>query len=181
MVDIVVEQVLHGRRQFVVWIVPLSGVTNETLIVCYMCHARLPPQCSRSEHSYKLLVTSYEYKFCVAKFVTSNSQLLTLNYALRAYWGGRKERMTPGQHDPWYLGLHTWYNGWDNGSRRSNPEPILKPILSSDWGLQLALMKSESLVIAGQLYRGEYVLKSCTHRPSSQGSRGYPKSVHCMA
>ena len=56
-----------------------------------------------------------------------------------------------------------------------------KPILSSDWGLQLAPMKSESLVIAGQLYRGEYVLKSCTHRPSSQGSRGCPKSVHCMA
>ena len=37
-------------------------------------------------------------------------------------------------------------------------------------------MKPELLVIAGQLYRGEYVLKSCTHRPSSQGSWEYPKS-----
>jgi len=36
-------------------------------------------------------------------------------------------------------------------------------------------MKLELLVIAGQLYRGEYVLKSCTHRPSSQESREYPK------
>ena len=52
-----------------------------------------------------------------------------------------------------------------------------KLFLSSDRGLQLALLKSESLVIAGQLYRGEYVLKSCTHRPSSQGSRGCPKSA----
>ena len=49
---------------------------------------------------------------------------------------------------------------------------------SSDWSLQLDSMKLELLVIAGQTYRGEYVLKSCTHRPSSQGSRGYPKSVH---
>ena len=49
---------------------------------------------------------------------------------------------------------------------------------SSDWRLQLASMKPELLVIAGQLNRGEYVLKSCTHRPSSQGSREYPKSLH---
>jgi hypothetical protein len=36
----------------------------------------------------------------------------------------------------------------------------------------------ELLVIAGQIYRGEYVLKSCTHRPSIQGSREYSKSLH---
>ena len=29
-------------------------------------------------------------------------------------------------------------------------------------------MKSDLLVIAGQLYRGEYVLKSCTHNKSAQ-------------
>ena len=56
----------------------------------------------------------------------------------------------------------------------ANPDKVSP---SSDCGLQLAHMKSESLVIAGQLYRGEYVLKSCTHRPSSQGSRGCPKSA----
>ena len=53
----------------------------------------------------------------------------------------------------------------------------LKTILSSDCGLKLDHMKLELLVIAGQLYCGEYVLESCTHRPSSQGSRGYPKSL----
>lgn len=37
-----------------------------------------------------------------------------------------------------------------------------KNCASSDWGLQLDPMKLELLVIAGQIYRGEYVLKSCT-------------------
>ncbi len=49
------------------------------------------------------------------------------------------------------------------------------------YGLRSAidLMKLESLVIPGQLNRGEYVLESCTHRPSSQGSWGRPKD--CLA
>ena len=47
---------------------------------------------------------------------------------------------------------------------------------SSDWRLQLASMKLESLVIADQLRRGEYVPEPCTHRPSSHGSRERPKS-----
>jgi hypothetical protein len=42
---------------------------------------------------------------------------------------------------------------------------------SSDCGLKLARMKPESLVIAYQPRCGEYVLESCTHRPSRQGSR----------
>src|SRR5690606_3764054 len=47
---------------------------------------------------------------------------------------------------------------------------------SSDCSLQLDCMKLESLVIANQLRRGEYVPEPCTHRPSSHGSREYPKS-----
>ena len=42
--------------------------------------------------------------------------------------------------------------------------------LSSDWGLQLDPMKSESLVIADQQRCGEYVPGPCTHRPSSHES-----------
>ena len=42
---------------------------------------------------------------------------------------------------------------------------------SSDWSLQLDSMKPELLVIADQPRRGEYVLESCTHCPSLQGSR----------
>ena len=41
-----------------------------------------------------------------------------------------------------------------------------KATLSSDRGLQLDLVKLESLVIADQHCCGEYVLGPCTHRPS---------------
>ncbi len=52
-----------------------------------------------------------------------------------------------------------------------------KTSLSSDWGLQFDPMKSESLVIAYQPRRGEYVPEPCTHRPSSHGNREFPKSL----
>src|SRR5659263_217410 len=38
-------------------------------------------------------------------------------------------------------------------------------------------VKLDSLVIAHQPWRGEYVPGPCTHRPSSHGSWGYLKSV----
>ena len=53
----------------------------------------------------------------------------------------------------------------------------LKAGLSSDWGLQLDPMKSESLVIADQQRCGEYVPGPCTHRPSHHESRQHPKPV----
>jgi hypothetical protein len=48
---------------------------------------------------------------------------------------------------------------------------------SSDWSLQPDSMKVESLVIAHQPWRGEYVPGPCTHRPSNHGSRGDLKMV----
>src|SRR5579863_4856326 len=47
---------------------------------------------------------------------------------------------------------------------------------SSDCRLQLACMKLESLVIAGQQHRGECVPEPCTHRPSSHEREGGAKS-----
>ncbi len=47
-------------------------------------------------------------------------------------------------------GLHTCYNGAYNGKQDRKVEQILKARLSSDRGLQLALVKVESLVIADQ-------------------------------
>ncbi len=47
---------------------------------------------------------------------------------------------------------------------------LCKAGLSSDWSLQLDSMKLESLVIAHQPWRGEYVPGPCTHRPSSHES-----------
>lgn len=49
--------------------------------------------------------------------------------------------------------------------------------LSSDRRLQLACVKPESLVTAGQQYGGEYVPGPCTHRPSRHGSRLHLKPV----
>ena len=54
---------------------------------------------------------------------------------------------------------------------------INKVSLSSDWGLQPDPTKLDSLVIAHQPWRGEYVPGPCTHRPSSHGSLEYLKSV----
>ncbi len=51
---------------------------------------------------------------------------------------------------PLRAGLHTCYNGGDSGTQWSNSAQISKSRLSSDWGLQLDPMKSESLVIADQ-------------------------------
>ena len=51
---------------------------------------------------------------------------------------------------PLCLGLHTRYNGWYNGLQGSDPELILKAILSTDCRLKPACMKSELLVTAGQ-------------------------------
>ena len=78
---------------------------------------------------------------------------------------------------PLRVGLHTCYNGSDNGQPPREGEQIHKHYLSSDRSLQLDSVELESLVIAHQPWRGEYVPGPCTHRPSSHGSRGYLKSV----
>ena len=79
---------------------------------------------------------------------------------------------------PLRLGLHTYYNAQYNVNRDRKVEEILKTGLSSDCRLQLAYMKPESLVMAYQLRRREYVPGSCTHRPSHHGSRSHPKYLH---
>ena len=51
---------------------------------------------------------------------------------------------------PLQAGLHTCYNGGDNGTQWGDPAQISKSRLSSDCALQLEHMKLESLVIADQ-------------------------------
>ena len=74
-------------------------------------------------------------------------------------------------------GLHTCYNGRYSRSLPGDGMPIRKPSLSSDWSLQPDSTQLDSLVIAHQPWRGEYVPGPCTHRPSSHESRGRLKSV----
>ena len=74
-------------------------------------------------------------------------------------------------------GRHTCYNGRYRGQPPGDRERISKAGLSSDRSLQLDSVKLDSLVIAHQPWRGEYVPGPCTHRPSSHESLGYLKSV----
>ena len=84
---------------------------------------------------------------------------------------------TSNHHAPYALGFtHATMAGTEGGDavRRSESR---KAGLSSDRGLQLGPVKSESLVIADQQRCGEYVLGPCTHRPSRHESRRRPKPV----
>ena len=74
-------------------------------------------------------------------------------------------------------GLHTCYNGGYRRMLAGDGWLIPKSLLSSDWSLQPDSTKLDSLVIAHQPWRGEYVPGPCTHRPSSHESRGRLKSV----
>ena len=74
-------------------------------------------------------------------------------------------------------GRHTCYNGGHSGKPGGDAERNPKSRLSSDWSLQPDSMKLDSLVIAHQPRRGEYVPGPCTHRPSSHGSRECLKYV----
>ena len=89
----------------------------------------------------------------------------------------RKVGMTSNHHAPYVLGFtHATMVGTECCEAVRWSES-LKAGLSSDWGLQLDPMKSESLVIADQQRCGEYVPGPCTHRPSRHESRQHPKPV----
>ena len=74
-------------------------------------------------------------------------------------------------------GRHTCYNGGHRGQLSGDGAPIPKSPPSPDWSLQPDSMKLDSLVIAHQPRRGEYVPGPCTHRPSNHGSSGRLKSA----
>ncbi len=78
--------------------------------------------------------------------------------------------MTSSQHGLYILGYTHATMAGTMGSQAVRRSQSYKVGLSSDCRLQLACMKLELLVTAGQLYCGEYVPGSCTHRPSRHGS-----------
>jgi hypothetical protein len=86
--------------------------------------------------------------------------------------GERKEGTTSSHHGPYVQGDTRATMGGTAGYEPAMVSQSRKAAHSSDWGLQLDPMKLESLVIAHQPWRGEYVPGPCTHRPSSHGSRG---------
>ena len=85
--------------------------------------------------------------------------------------------MTSSRHGPYILGFTHATMGATEGGKTARWSQSQKGALSSDCRLQLACMKSESLVTAGQLNGGEYVPGPCTHRPSRHLSLLHPKPL----
>ncbi len=79
--------------------------------------------------------------------------------------------MTSSPHGLYALGCTRATMAYTERSKTVRWSKSQKMRPSSDCGLQLDHMKLESLVIAYQLRRGEYVPEHCTHRPPSHGSR----------
>src|SRR5665254_15055 len=75
----------------------------------------------------------------------------------------RKVGMTSNHHAPYVLGFTHATMAGTKGCDTARWSESQKAGLSSDWGLQLDPMKSESLVIADQQRCGEYVPGPCTH------------------
>src|SRR5674536_339450 len=78
----------------------------------------------------------------------------------------RKVGMTSSLHAPYVQGFTHATMAGTKGCKPAEVSESQKAGLSSEWGLQLDPMKSESLVIADQQRCGEYVPGPCTHRPS---------------
>ena len=85
--------------------------------------------------------------------------------------------MTSNQHGPYVRGDTRVTMAGHRRKPGSDAEPIPKTRLSSDRSLQPDSVKLDSLVIAHQPWRGDYVHGPCTHRPSSHESLGRLKSV----
>ena len=90
----------------------------------------------------------------------------------------RKAGMTSNQHGPYVRGYTRVTMGGTasrNAATRfesSNPLPVRIGVCNPTHSVKL-----DSLVIAHQPWRGEYVPGPCTHRPSSHESRGCLKSA----
>ncbi len=87
----------------------------------------------------------------------------------------RKVGMTSSPHGPYAQGYTRATMAGTEGCDAVRRSESLNAGLSSDCRLQLACMKPESLVIADQLCRGEYVPGPCTHRPSHHPESGAPE------
>ncbi len=107
--------------------------------------------------------------------------LLIFGFWCAHSWGTAWDNQEEGGDDvksvrPLCLGLHTCYNGRYRGSPTREGELISKS--RPQFGLESAIRLHEAGIASnGRSARSrEYVPGSCTHRPSSDESWGYPKS-----
>ncbi len=88
---------------------------------------------------------------------------------------GRKVGTTSSPYGPHGQGCTRTTMPGTGGSQAARRSRSQKTGPSSDRGLQPARVKPESLVMAHQPRRREYVPGPCTHRPSHHESRPFPK------
>ena len=83
--------------------------------------------------------------------------------------------MTSSQHGPYVQGYTHPTMANNNGLQLGNGKLISE--ISPQFGLRAAICPHEAEIASnrGSAGRGEYVLESCTHRPSSEQSREHPK------
>src|SRR5205807_3322597 len=89
----------------------------------------------------------------------------------------RKAGMTSSPHGLYAQGCTRATMACTKGCQPARGSQSQKTRPSSDRRLQLAFVKLESLVIAGQQHCGECVPEPCTHRPSSHEREGRPKPL----
>jgi len=90
---------------------------------------------------------------------------------------GRKEGKTSSQHGPYTLGYTHTTMAKNNELQAGNGKLISE--ISSQFRLGAETRPHEVGIDSnrGSASRGEYVLGSCTHRPSRQQSRGWPNPL----
>jgi len=115
---------------------------------------------------------------CSLKWGNERNPCRLLNFQTRRprCKSGRKVRTTSSQHGAYAVG-HTHPTMAKNSELRERELMQISEI-SSQLGLESATRLHERGIGSnrGSAGRGEYVLGSCTHRPSSQQSRGCPIS-----
>ena len=109
---------MHGRRQFVVWTVPLSGVTNATLVACYICQARLPS--SFGINLLEILCIVYLIKSLTKDFLYTGS---TSDLKRRFDEHNKKQNISTKFYAPFKL---IYYEAYTNKSDALEREQMLK-------------------------------------------------------
>ena len=102
--------------------------------------------------------------------------MLNNHWGQVAIFGDRKVGKTSGQHDPYALG-HTHPTMANNNELQAGNGKLISKI-SPQLGLGSETRPHERGIGSnrGSAGRGEYVLASCTHRPSSEQSWRRPKA-----
>jgi len=157
------------------WIMRFNSMQHEEPYQGLTCHegernlSVLPPRGLNVNTGGAWLSSARVVRCCVKSRNERNPRALFICQSRLLVINQRKVRMTSSQHAPYTLGYTRATMARTKRCYLARVRQPQKPGLSSDCRLQLACMKSESLVIAGQLYSGESVPGRCVQGPGQDG------------